>query len=97
MEKQFDNNVYDEFVKLPLLEINDNWEAAFELKMRNAKSKSSSKSLSIKQLPVLLAVFLLLNGALFYTLQKEDNTSDNRQEILQHLSDELLVNSIYNN
>lgn len=98
MEKQYDKNVFNEFEKFPLLEITENWESSLAIKIKHAKRRSNSKGLSITQLPVLLVSFLLLNGMLFYTFQKKDNpATDSRQEVLQHLSDELLINATIKN
>ena len=81
----------DLFDQLPQISPSEKWEKGLMEKMALAGAKGSKTS-SVIWLSLVIGCILLFNGLLFFRLENMSRAEDTgRQQLLQHLSDELLI------
>jgi hypothetical protein len=91
------NQLLHDFDALKPIEPSDDWEQKFFLKLSEANRSKSMHLVSFKTLVVII-VFLLVNGlAVLQSNRSYSPRNTERKQLLQNISEQLLINSTASN
>lgn len=92
-ENQKVNNLINEYENLESIHASDEWEQQLFTRITVSQSNYASKK-ELIQFATFIIVFIILNASIFFRVGKETDTlRDERIQLLNSVSDQLLINT----